>query len=45
MQRNSDRRYADCFARMLAKFGIHCAMDDPEHFEVNDFVLPGVTGP
>lgn len=40
MQRNRDRRYADRFAAILAEYGIHCDMDDPEHFEINDFVLP-----
>ena len=40
MQRNRDRRYADRFAGILSEYGIHCAMDDPEHFEISDFVLP-----
>ena len=40
MQRNGDRRYADRFAAILGEYGIRCAMDDPEHFETNDFVLP-----
>ena len=33
-------RYRDCFAEILAEYGIRCAMDAPEHFEINDFVLP-----
>ena len=40
MQRNRDRKYADRFAGILAECGIHCVMDDPEHFEINDFILP-----
>lgn len=40
MQRNNDVRYRDCFAGILAEYGIRCAMDAPEHFEINDFVLP-----
>ena len=45
MQRNSDRRYADRFAGILSEYGIHCAMDAPEHFEINDFVLPTAAEP
>ena len=40
MQRNRDRRYTDRFAGILAEYGIRCTMDEPEHFEINDFVLP-----
>ena len=40
MQRNGDRRYTERFAALLAEYGIHCALDEPEHFEINDFVLP-----
>ena len=40
MQRNNDRRYTDRFADILAECGIQCRLDDPEHFEINDFVLP-----
>ena len=40
MQRNRDRRYTDRFAGILAEYGIQCSLDDPEHFEINDFVLP-----
>lgn len=40
MQRNDDRRYADRFVELLMEHGIRSVYDEPEHFEINDFVLP-----
>ena len=40
MQRNGDRRYTDRFVDILAECGIQCIVDDPEYFEISDFVLP-----
>lgn len=44
MQRNDDKKYADCFVSFLNEFGIRCVSDAPEHFEINDFVLPMESG-
>ena len=40
MQRNDDVRYANRFIELLSEYGIKCLADEPEHFEINDFVLP-----
>ena len=40
MQRNDDSRYAEQFACLLRQNGIDSVWDAPEHFEINDFVLP-----
>lgn len=40
MKRNQDKRYTDRFVDILAACGIQCTVDDPEHFEISDFVLP-----
>jgi len=40
MQRNQDRQYVDRFVALLEECGIACETDDPEHFEICDFVLP-----
>ena len=40
MQRSNDRRYTNRFAGILAEYGIHCEMAEPEHIEINDFVFP-----
>ena len=40
MQRNDDERYTKKFIEILAEKGIECIADRPEHFEINDFVLP-----
>ena len=40
MQRNDDVRYTKRFVELLADKGIECIADRPEHFEINNFVLP-----
>jgi len=40
MQRNDDGRYADRFTELLTETGIEFVSGQPEHFEINDFVLP-----
>ncbi|MBQ9384713.1 MAG: hypothetical protein IJT87_10810 [Ruminiclostridium sp.] len=40
MQRNDDGKYADRFVGILSENGIACVSEPPEHFEINDFVLP-----
>lgn len=40
MQRNEERSYTDCFTGLLNEYGIKCIQDAPEHFEINDFILP-----
>ncbi len=34
------RMYTNRFVDILAECGIQCTVDDPEHFEISDFVLP-----
>ena len=40
MQRNKDKRYTARFAHILAEYSIRCSLEDPDHFEISDFVLP-----
>lgn len=40
MQRNNDVRCANRFIEVLSECGIKCTADGPEHFEINDIVLP-----
>lgn len=37
MQRNSDDKYIKRIRELLAEKGIHCLMDEPEHFEICRF--------
>ena len=39
MQRNKNTRYVDEFIRLLQEKGITCVADEPEGFEINDFVM------
>ncbi len=40
MQRNSDTKYVDRFIEILHENDIECEPESPEHFEINDFVMP-----
>ena len=35
-----DRLYSDHFEALLNEYGIKAVQDHPEHFEINDFILP-----
>lgn len=40
MQRHGDTKYVDRFIEILRENGIKCVCEAPDHFEINDFVLP-----